>query len=323
MIMRNEMVKKDFIEYYIGTIKEGNNALVITAARHRLESLFNKMESFENFYNKDCSVFTKEEIMNAFAGIGTFSISTLRGYKSLLTTYTDWAITTGIAVTGINGYTLLNSTEDLVKCVGDDLNEYRLLTEEKLQEMLNNILNPSDQYLVLALYEGIRGEDYKELLNLHEEDIDIKNHKFYLRDTDRTVDVPAQLVHYALEAINTYDYTACKTVGGRMVNANLDPSDVTPIKGRVSSSKTTTQTKVKRVARRIAKLKTFFDDAPEISVPRIYMAGFVNHVKEVMEKSNIEYEEVWQSEEIKPILQQYNVEDNAIVNRNKYREYFI
>ena len=323
----NKEIKQEFIKYYIEQMNENNNQLVVTATKNRLQNLFEKVEPFENFYKKDCFDFSKTEILNTLASFGSFSVSTLKSNKSFLNMYTQWANLNNIATTGINAYESVTQ-EDLVRCVGEDANSYRLITEDKLNDVLKQTLNPSDQYLLLGLYEGIRGEDYKELMNLREEDIDTENCTFYLRDTDRTVKVPRKLVNYALDAIHTYEYDGCKREGGRIVAANLNPNDDTPIKGRVSVSTDDTKNRVRRVTRRMRTLKGYFDDAPELSVPRLFMAGFVNKIKKLADDNKVSYNDVWSAQNLEnsimEICQQYGMRPQHTYElKHKYGEYFI
>jgi len=88
--MYNENIKKNFIEHYITTIQEGDNQLVAESCRQRFMSLFEKVESFELLYNKDCSEFNRVQIEAMFNAFGLHSIATLKGYKSMLSNYTQY-----------------------------------------------------------------------------------------------------------------------------------------------------------------------------------------------------------------------------------------
>ena len=319
----NKRIKEEFIEEYVSN-KQGDE-VIKEFTRNRLNNLFfNKVNVSEEMYQKDASTFTKSEIMQMLMRIQSVSVSTLRGYKTFLTQYTYWATDKGINSTGINMYEEI-TTDDLASCVPRQVSANRIISEERLDEMLHEMMNPSDQYVILGLYEGIRGENFCELLNLHEEDINVHDKTFYLRDTGRTIHVSARLINYALAAINTYDYDGCAVEGGKIVHANLDRSDDTPIKGRVSSLGNDETKRVLRVTRRVRKLKKYFDNATEISVPRLYVAGFVNKTKAIMQEKNVSFDDVWTFAEMEALYEQYSVDYKNIPYtqiKTRYREYF-
>ena len=111
--MYNENIKQNFIEHYITTIQEHYFQLAVESCRQRFMALFEKVESFELMYNKDCSEFNRVQIEAMFNAFGLHSVATLRGYQSMLIKYTEY-------VTNAPNYYVTFGYDDLVALVVEE-----------------------------------------------------------------------------------------------------------------------------------------------------------------------------------------------------------
>jgi hypothetical protein len=89
-------------------------------------------------------------------------------------------------------------------------------TREKLNEMIDGLANDVDGALLLALFEGVSGKGYGEILNLKSEDITehIEGEKTYytidLKDStgERTIRITQQLADLLVDADSEPDYVS-------------------------------------------------------------------------------------------------------------------
>ena len=94
--MFNEEMKKKFMDYSAeeakDNAKKANVAdttleIIRLSNYHRVKSLFNKMDPYEQELGKDISEFSQEEILSAFSGLKVPGAATLRGYREILSGY--------------------------------------------------------------------------------------------------------------------------------------------------------------------------------------------------------------------------------------------
>jgi len=128
---------------------------------------FNISRPFEEELAKDCSNFTSTEILNMYASCLTRSWEQLLNFNSQLKIYTAWCIKESLVEDNQNHYEEIDKN-DMYHCLNLGLKESMYISRDELEKFIkgNQILNPSDQFLVLALYEGLGGLEYKDLRDL-------------------------------------------------------------------------------------------------------------------------------------------------------------
>ena len=78
-----------------------------------------------------------------------------------------------------------------------------IITRKTLYELIDNIINPSDAFIMLALFEGIEGENYCELVNLKMSDFNGNKVKLC---TGRELTISSKLVALAEESNIEMEY---------------------------------------------------------------------------------------------------------------------
>lgn len=158
--MFNEKIKREYITTF-------ENA-------EQIEIVFKNSANFESILNKDLFDFDVDEIKVYYKSISSSSMFTLNTLQSKLRKYTQWAIDNNYTKTKTNHYNII--TQDmLAECFDKDTLSTQILTEEELDSRISRITNDSDKFIIRALFEGIRGESYSEILGLKLSDIDSSN----------------------------------------------------------------------------------------------------------------------------------------------------
>ena len=198
--MYNSEIKLRYIEY--------KTDLTIVPDKY-LERLFIKTERFETELGKDVSNFTYYEIMNMYKTWNEASYEVLQVSNSHLSLYTQWCIEQSLVVDAQNHYLEFNK-DMFMTCTNSMINDKKIVTREQVLQWANQLNNPSDSFIFLALFEGIKGEQYKELTNLklsdfHDGKVDLC--------TGRTIEISTELYNFALQASQEefyYSYGATK-----------------------------------------------------------------------------------------------------------------
>ena len=190
--MYQSEMKEGFIESYLRSR---------VVAKTSLYGLFRKLESFEMALNKDCSHFSKEEILKVFTEFKSRSIYTLLNDVVILKAYCRY----------IKHYHKTKTTniyeeitiEDLRPCVNEKAS--RLLSRDEVTEIEDNLLNFTDAAIVECLFSGIAGESMRDITALDRSMLDKKN-KCLIFPDGRVFDITDRLVDLLDKAFDEENY---------------------------------------------------------------------------------------------------------------------
>lgn len=210
---------------------------------------FNKCKPFEKQYGKDLCCFNAQEIVEMYKSFFMSSYDMLALTHSHFKLYTEWCVSKGY--TNINHFIEIYP-ETLQSCLNlkalcdmicDDRN--RLLYE------INKLSNPSDKFLVLAIFEGVCGKGYTDL------NIITADHVCEKRSMILDYCVSQELVYLALESAKEYYYY---TLEGRRVPYKQDDPRV--IKDLYNVFSTSEKVASQRIRMKLQRIQILFDGCP-------------------------------------------------------------
>jgi hypothetical protein len=190
----NEEAKAEFIKDYM-------RSRIVAATS--LSGIFNKTEHFENELGKDCSQFTKNEILNMYKQFGAKSVNVLGNYNVYLKSYTGLMLYKN-KINNVNAYESITK-DDLKQCIDLDVLKQIYITREQLNDIENELLNYSDKAIVEALWHGISGKSMSDLTSLNEK-MFIDNKKALCFPDGRIVQISQRLSEYLQKAFHETDY---------------------------------------------------------------------------------------------------------------------
>ena len=185
--MYNGEIKLRYIEY-----KTDSTIM----AEGSLERLFSKTERFETELGKDVSNFTYYEIVNMYKTWNESSFDTLQVNNSSLSLYTQWCLEQNLVIDAQNHFLEINK-DVFLSCINGIVNDKKIVTREQVLKWARQLNNPSDGFIFLALFEGIKGEQYVELTSLKPSDF--HDGKVTLC-TGRIIEISQELYNFAIEA---------------------------------------------------------------------------------------------------------------------------
>ena len=190
--MYNNEMKEGFIKDYMRSR---------VVAKTSLYSLFRKVEPFEEKHEKDCSQFTKEEILEMFKEFGAKSVYVLLNYNTILKAYCAWmkhyhGIANEIAYENIN-------TEMVKPLVSASAN--KILSREEVTEIEDQLYNWTDRAICEALFEGLSGNSMRDLVGIEEKMINHKTKQLHLPD-GRVFDLTNRLYDLLIKAFQEEEY---------------------------------------------------------------------------------------------------------------------
>ena len=193
--MYNEELKFRFINERDEQIITSNNYLV---------NLFEKSSVTEEELNKDLCNFTFYEIEEFYKLLNASSINALSVINSHYSSYTQWCMQQNLVADGQNHFTEM-WFGNFSNCINKGKMNMQVLSKEIIYDVIKQLNNPKDQFIILGLFEGIKGKDFCELANLKPEHI--KGNVVQLC-TGREVEISNKLLSIIEDCIETHEYYA-------------------------------------------------------------------------------------------------------------------
>lgn len=239
---------------------------------------FNISRPFEEKLGKDCSNFTSTEILNMYASCLTHSWEQLLNFNSQLKIYTSWCVMESLVADNQNHYEEIDKN-DMYNCLNLGLKENMYISREELERIIktNQILNVSDEFLSLALFEGLGGLEYKDLKELSPDQF--KNGKVYL--SDRELTVSDMLIEKAKESADTYD----KVMPDKIIKNGYSVNDPYVIKDSCNVSDIDSPRRhIQKIQRRLKKLE--MQHGKVFSYVGLRDSGRIDFIRRFMKEDN-------------------------------------
>ena len=142
--MYNEERKQQFLR------EKSENSIL----SNNIYAVFDIIEEREKQYGRDICEWTSEEILSFFKWYSSRSIQTLVQLQNALKIYTDWCLLNGLVKDNQNHFTEIKSSA-LCECVDINTMDEFVMSRQDFLSMINELPNLTDQFIMLALYEGI------------------------------------------------------------------------------------------------------------------------------------------------------------------------
>ena len=199
--MYNEELKMEHINEKISKsyTEENSKANVL---RNFLEHVFEKVSAKEEELGKDVCNFTKAEILEYYKTSNIISFYSASTINSIFSVYVRWCLQKNLVTDCQNHFEEMDN-ETLMNVVNKFVFNKRIVTREKMIELCEELINPRDRFVLLSIFEGIKGDNFKEIVNLRPEDIDEAGAHLC---TGRVVQISDLLRKYIYQAVNESVY---------------------------------------------------------------------------------------------------------------------
>lgn len=169
-----------------------------------IRSLFNKTERVEKIFSKDVGEFSRENISNLYSFITYSDEYIYSNVNSRLSAYCEWCISQSLVADGCNHYREFVFS-DFATYVDKSLEKRKFLNKRQFYELLEDVVNYRDKFLMLAIYELGKSEHYEEIMSMKLEDIDEEKLEVKLC-TGRIAKVTQKFIDVAKAAVAEESY---------------------------------------------------------------------------------------------------------------------
>jgi hypothetical protein len=272
--MYNKERKLQFIEE-----KTAGSSITVSS----LTTAFKSSAPFEESLEKDLCNFVASEIENMFRTLNFTSLGRAMVVKSYYTGYTDWCLQQGYVIDFQNHFLEIRKS-DLENMVNFAVIDKREIHREDVMEWCGQLDNPSDKAILLALYEGIKGEGYREIYEMKGGDVDYENKTIFIPSRGKCVPASKELLAFIRSAVEETEYISMS--GNRGV-VHLRPSDLV-VKDAVNSFGDQERQRVnaaRKVHNRVKRCFNALGISKWMSVNAIWIAGLCDYINYAAKES--------------------------------------
>ena len=303
--MFNEERKRRFID-------ERRDEVVLP--QDYLNVQFNKTKKMENELNKDICDFTAYEIREYYKMLNVSSIQSLTVMNSQFSIYTNWCLNQSLVKDNQNH--ILEITYDMLNnCINKVLFDMKIVTKETIMSWLKLLDNPKDQFIILAIFEGIMGDKKCELALLKPEDI---NGNIATLCTGRKLEISNKLVSIIDECVSTNVYY---TKGGKefkLIDNGYIIKDHCNVLQREEISVHNSE---RRIYNSVKKALEMIDMKEVMTPNNIFESGKLDMIKRRSLELGISPKEYITSDYIKEVEEKYNCKIVKTTYLRKYKGY--
>ena len=248
------------------------------------ERVFEKSNMFEKIKNKDLYSFTTPDIIEFYKFLDIGTITPLIIYNTNLVKYAQWALNENLIVDGQNHFDELTS-DMLATCLNVTKTQQSILSYDTFMDLINRkIVNDQDKFIFFCLFEGIKGKNYQEIVDMKMADIDEDNLLVHL--SSRDVGVSSDFINICKKADKQTVYVG---LVGNEIERNLVPGSNIVKEKSNSQGKDLNRTVYNTIVRNIA---TVFELADVVTAKSIRDSGLIYYLNKRADKLGVPVSEL-------------------------------
>lgn len=302
-------------ELKIQYIEEKSKEVIIS--NNYLECQFNKTSKMEEELDKDLSNFTVYEITEYYKMLNISSFDTLFVMNSQFSMYTQWCLQKSLVKDNQNHF-LEMTLEHLKDCLNKILVDMKVVSRETILNWVDQLPNPKDQFVLLGLFEGLKGKDFCELSKLRPEDI---KGNIATLCTGRDVKLSDRLLKIISDCVVEDKYYSISGNGTKvmpLVDKGYVIKDYPNARGDVSDFQLG-----RKVYNSITRILNYFDVLNFMTANSIFESGKLHMIKERSKKLSLSCKDYIYSNYIEEVEKKFNSKIVRSIFWLKYEDYLV
>lgn len=302
-------------ELKIQYIEEKSKEVIIS--NNYLECQFNKTCKFEEELNKDLSNFTVYEIVEYYKMLNISSFDTLFVMNSQFSMYTQWCLQKSLVKDNQNHF-LEMTLEHLKDCLNKALVNMKIVTRKTILNWTDQLPNPKDQFVLLGLFEGLKGKDFCELSKLRPENI---KGNIATLCTGREIKLSDRLLKIISDCIVEDKYYSISGNGTKvmpLVDKGFVIKDYPNARGDVSDFQLG-----RKIYNSITRILNYFDVLNFMTANSIAESGKLHMIKERAKELSLSCKDYIYSKHIEEVEKKFNSKIVRSIFWLKYEDYLV
>ena len=302
-------------ELKIQYIEEKSQEVIIS--NNYLECQFNKSFKLENELDKDISNFTVYEIIEYYKMLNSSSLDTLVVMNSQFSMYTQWCLQKSLVRDNQNHF-LEMTIEQLKECLNKMLVNLKFVTRETILNWVDQLPNPKDQFVLLGLFEGLKGKDFCELSKLRPEDI---KGNIATLCTGREIELSDRLLKIISDCVVEDKYYSISGNGTKvmpLIDKGFIIKDYPNARGDVSDFQLG-----RKIYNSISRILNYFDVGEFMTANSIAESGKLQMIKEKAKELNMTCKDYIYSNHIVEVENKFNSKIVRSIFWLKYEDYLV
>ena len=302
-------------ELKIQYIEEKSKEVIIS--NNYLECQFNKTCKFEEELNKDLSNFTVYEIVEYYKMLNISSFDTLFVMNSQFSMYTQWCLQKSLVKDNQNHF-LEMTLEHLKDCLNKALVNMKIVSRDTILNWVDQLPNPKDQFVLLGLFEGLKGKDFCELSKLRPEDI---KGNIATLCTEREIELSDRLLKIISDCVVEDKYYSISGNGTKvmpLIDKGFVIKDYPNARGNVSDFQLG-----RKIYNSITRILNYFDVLNFMTANSIAESGKLQMIKEKAKELNMTCKDYIYSNYIIEVEKKFNSKIVRSIFWLKYEDYLV
>ena len=165
--MINLELKEKFAEFYLADSSSHY-------AKYILPITWQCIGDLEDELGRDCSTFSKEELLKALTSYQANNHGTLNNIKSLLNAYCNY-LKIYCNQTDVQNAAAQISGDEIRGCISAEAVASKYLSHKAFEDIVHGLKNDTDKALLYVIWFGLHGDEWTDVTFLTENDVDYKN----------------------------------------------------------------------------------------------------------------------------------------------------
>lgn len=314
---KNDKVEYNFYnsELKIQYIEEKSKEVIIS--NNYLECQFNKTSKMEEELDKDLSNFTVYEIVEYYKLLNISSFDTLFVMNSQFSMYTQWCLQKSLVKDNQNHF-LEMTLEHLKDCLNKALVDMKIVTRETVLNWIDQLPNPKDQFVLLGLFEGLKGKDFCELSKLRSENI---KGNITTLCTGREIELSNRLLKIISDCVTEDKYYSISGNGTKvmpLIDKGFIIKDYPNARGDVSDFQLG-----RKIYNSITRILNYFDVLNFMTANSIAESGKLHMIKERAKELGLSCKDYIYSNYIEEVEKKFNSKIVRSIFWLKYEDYLV
>ncbi|SHJ15333.1 phage lytic cycle repressor MrpR family protein [Parasporobacterium paucivorans] len=287
--MVNQKFKEEFIRTYNSGKYEGY-----------VWNIFKKTEDSEEKFKKDVASFELNEIEALLQSFGSTSIQSLRVIACILRKYTAYAVTKKLPGVDLNHFDEV-TTALLENCVHKSERNEKFISRNRLLNFVAELPNSGDQFLIMALYEGLGGDLLSEITMTAGAGINEDKNIISLYG-GRTIECSSRLIAVARDAADNYRYESLNEKSLNQREMRLISDRI--FKARNNATEPDAYHAYHRALRRLNEIREYLGYR-SLNVGSLRISGFAQAILDLMDDQDMPFRAVYKTDEFKELASRY------------------